>query len=153
MLRTVRYRWPVGARFAFNCYRHWAQILLRQPGEPPLTILIREGLTQGDPLLVILYGITLVPVAEELRAENLVMLSTFYANDAMFDGSSRQNSQILKLLMDSGPDRGYYPDPDKSLFVLDTPGKKEATRRKFAEEGLVLNYVSGGRYLGKYLGP
>ena len=27
MLWTVRHRWPAGARFAFNCYRHWAQLL------------------------------------------------------------------------------------------------------------------------------
>ena len=32
MLWTVRHRWPDGAWFAFNCYRHWAQLLLRQPG-------------------------------------------------------------------------------------------------------------------------
>ena len=32
MLWTVRHRWPVGARFSFNCYRHWAQLLLHQPG-------------------------------------------------------------------------------------------------------------------------
>ena len=32
MLWTVRHRWPAGARFAFNCYKHWAQLLLRQPG-------------------------------------------------------------------------------------------------------------------------
>ena len=29
MLWTVRHRWPAGARFAFNCYRHRAQLLLR----------------------------------------------------------------------------------------------------------------------------
>ena len=49
MLWTVCHPWPVGARFAFNFYRHWAQLLLRQPGEQPVTILIREGVTQGDP--------------------------------------------------------------------------------------------------------
>ena len=43
MLRTVRHRCPAGARFVFNCYRNWAQLLLRQPGEPPVTILSREG--------------------------------------------------------------------------------------------------------------
>ena len=41
MLWTVRHRWPVGARFSFNCYRHWAQLLLRQPREMPVTILSR----------------------------------------------------------------------------------------------------------------
>ena len=26
---TVRHRWPTEARFVFNCYWHWAQLLLR----------------------------------------------------------------------------------------------------------------------------
>ena len=64
MLWTVRHRWPEGARFAFNRYRYWAQRLLRQPGETPVIILSREGVTQGDPLFMVLYGITLVPLAE-----------------------------------------------------------------------------------------
>ena len=38
MLWTVRHRWPAGARFAFNCYKHWAQLLLRQPGERLLLV-------------------------------------------------------------------------------------------------------------------
>ena len=29
MLWTVQHCWPAGARFAFNCYRYWAQLLLR----------------------------------------------------------------------------------------------------------------------------
>ena len=41
MLWTVRHCWPVGAGFALNCYRHWAQLLLFQPGEPPVKILSR----------------------------------------------------------------------------------------------------------------
>ena len=32
MLWTVRHHWPARARFAFNCYMHWEQLLLRQPG-------------------------------------------------------------------------------------------------------------------------
>ena len=68
MLWTVRHRWPAGARFAFNFYRHWAQLLICQTGEPPVTILSIEGVTQGDPLLMVLYVIILAPLAEELRA-------------------------------------------------------------------------------------
>ena len=59
----------------------------------------------------------------------------------------------LKLLMKRGTDRGYFPDPAKSLFILDTPGQEAAAKREFAAEGLTLNFVSGSRYLGEYLGP
>ena len=55
--------------------------------------------------------------------------------------------------MKRGPDRGYFPEPDKSLFILDTPGQEEAETREFYVEGLILNFVSGSRYLGAYLGP
>ena len=68
LLWTVRKFWPAGARFAFNCYRHWAQLILRQPGAPPVTNISREGVTQGDPLFMVLYGITIVPLDKELRA-------------------------------------------------------------------------------------
>ena len=109
MLWTVQHRWPAGARFAFNCYRHWAQILLHhRGGGAPVTILSREGVTQGDPLLVVLYGTTLVPLAEELIEADTGLLSPFYADDAVFEGSAQQSAQSLKFLVKRGPDRGYF---------------------------------------------
>ena len=41
MLWTVRHCWPAMARLAFNFYRHWAQLILRHPGNLPVTILIQ----------------------------------------------------------------------------------------------------------------
>ena len=32
MMCNVQHLWPEGARFAFNCYRYWAQLILCQPG-------------------------------------------------------------------------------------------------------------------------
>ena len=55
--------------------------------------------------------------------------------------------------MKKGPDQGYFPEPAKSIFISDTPGQEEAAKREFAIEGLTLNFVSGSRYLGAYLGP
>ena len=55
--------------------------------------------------------------------------------------------------MERGTDRGYFPNPAKSLFILDTPGQEEVAREKFLAEGMVLNFVSMSRYLGAYLGP
>ena len=117
----MQHRWPAGARFAFNFYKHWAQLLLGQPGEPPVTILSIEGVTQGGPLSMVLYGITLVPLVEELQAADPGLLSPFYADDAVFDGLARRSSQLLKLLIKRGTDQGYFPEPAKSLFISDTP--------------------------------
>ena len=121
MLWTVRHCWTAGARFAFDCYTHWAQLILRQPGEPPVTILSRERLSHGDPLSMVLYGITLVPLAEQLQAADPGILSPFYADDAKFDGLARRSAQLLKLSMKRGPEWGYSHKPSKSLFILDTP--------------------------------
>ena len=61
------------------------QLLLYQPGGRPVTILNRKGITHIDPLSMVMYGITLVPLAEDLRAVDLPLLSPFYADDAVFD--------------------------------------------------------------------
>ena len=82
MLCMVRRIWPEESRFAFNCYRHWAQLLLCQPGDAPVIILVREGVTQGDYLLMVLYGVTLVPLAEEFRDADPTLLSPFYVGNA-----------------------------------------------------------------------
>ena len=85
---------------------------------------------------MVLYSITLVPLADELRSAYPGLLSLFYANDAVFDSLVQKISQLLNLLMETGPDQGYFPEPAKSLFILDTSGQEEAARRKFAAEGL-----------------
>ena len=83
----------------------------------------REGVTQGDPLLMALYGITLVPLAEKLQAANLGLLTPLYADDAAFDGLSWRISQLLKLLFEIGTGQGYFPDPTNSLFIANFPEK------------------------------
>ena len=92
ILWNVRHRWPAGERFAFNYYRHWAQHILHQLGKPPVKILSKEGITQGDPISMVLYGINLVPLAEWLRAADLGILPPFYGDDAAFDGSERRSA-------------------------------------------------------------
>ena len=102
---------------------------------------------------MVLYGITLVPLAEEFIAADPGLLSPFHADDAAFDGSAQRKAHLLKLLMKRGADWGYFPEPAKSLFISDTPGQEALAKREFAKKGLVLNFVSGRGYLGAYLGP
>ena len=70
-----------------------------------------------------------------------------------FDSLARQSAQLLKLLMKRGSDRGYFLEPAKYLFISDTPEQEEAAKREFAKDRIVLNFVSGSRYLGAYIGP
>ena len=100
---------------------------------------------------MILYGITLVPLVEDLIVAYPGLLSLFYTNDLVFDGSARRIAQLLNMLMERGPDRVYFPKPDKFLFISYTPAQEEAVKRGFSLEGLPLNFVSGSRYLGVYL--
>ena len=81
---------------------------------------------------MVLYDINLAPLTEELRAANPGLLSPFYTDDAAFDGLARRSPQVLKLLMERGPDQGYLPKPAKSLFISNTPGKEGAARREFS---------------------
>ena len=70
---------------------------------------------------MVLYGITLAPLTEELRVAELGLLYPFYADDAAFDDLSQRSAQLLKLLMDMGTDRGYSPKPYKSIFISKSP--------------------------------
>ena len=68
MLWGVRHERPSGAQFTFNCYRHWAMIVVRDTGDGSGHFLhSKEGVTQGDPLAMIVYVIGVLPLIRELR--------------------------------------------------------------------------------------
>ena len=126
-----------------NCYRHLAQILLFQIDYTPVIILSQDGVTQGEPLLMVLYSITLVPLAEELRDSYPTLLSPFYDDGASFDGLVRQGVAQLKLIIARATDGGYFPDLANSLFISDKLDYEEAEKQDFGQAGLNLNYVGG----------
>ena len=53
----------MGERFTYNCYRHHTQLYLRSADCRELTIIHSwEGVTQGDPLAMVVYGLSLLPM-------------------------------------------------------------------------------------------
>ena len=42
---------------------------------------------------------------------------------------TRRSVAQLRLLMDWWPDWGYFPEPDKSIFIADNLEEKEVARR------------------------
>ena len=56
MLWAVRSEWPSGSQFMFNCYRHWATLVVWYTGDGSGHFLhSKEGVTQGDPLVMVAY--------------------------------------------------------------------------------------------------
>ena len=88
---------------------------------------------------MVLYGITLVTLVEELRDADPTILSLFYANDTVFDGLVKRSASQLRLLIYRGIDRGYFLETAKLRFIADKTEEKEAVRRTFERVGLHLN--------------
>ena len=61
MLWVVRHEWPSGARFAFNCYRHWATLLITAGNAMGHLLHSKEGVTQGDTLTMVACGLGTPP--------------------------------------------------------------------------------------------
>ena len=75
-----------------------------------------------------LYRITLVPLEEDLWEVEPGIIAPFYADDEVFDVSAQRSAQILKMLLDRSLDWGYFPNPDKSIFISDSYDQKQAEK-------------------------
>ena len=150
MLWTVRHRWANGSTFAFNSYRHASICVVRRPGEPAYFLQGKEGTTQGDVLSMVLYGLTLVPMAETLRRLAPSVLQPWYADDAAMAGKCEDIAPAMSHLLRIGPLRGYYPEPSKSVLICDPGEDRERAKALFAD--FDFQYSDGDRYLGGFIG-
>ena len=119
MLWKVHYHWMAGAMYAFNCCKHWAYLILHNMGIPLVKLLSQEGVTQIDPLSVVLYGITLFFLVEDLQAADLGIIIPFYVDNAVFDKSARRSAHLWKLLLEKWQDWEFPHNPAKSMFIAD----------------------------------
>ena len=149
MLWTVRHLWAKGSRFAFNCYRHSSLLVLRNPGNSCHLLASKEGITQGDPLSMLLYGVALVPLAKELRAHYPELCTPWYADDSSITGPADLVGAAMERLQLRGPARGYYPEPSKSTVVV-ADSDQERAREILAQ--FDFQYTTGTRHLGGFHG-
>ena len=62
ILWAVRHEWPSGTCFAFNYYRNWDTLVIRAGDGTGRFLYSKEGLTQGDPLEMVVYGLGILPL-------------------------------------------------------------------------------------------
>ena len=125
-----------------------------EPDSPPIIILGKEGVAQGDGLAMNVYGVTLTPligiVARSVSRKDAIKPA--YADDIDSTGEAQYNAECLRLLERHGPIFGYFPEPDKSIYVC--KGEDEMIARYYFEAAGFqdINYSRGNRYLGGYIG-
>ena len=67
-LWTARHRWLSGTRLSFNCYRHQVLLLVcANDGYTGHWLWSREGVTQDNPLAMILYGLGMLLLTLHLK--------------------------------------------------------------------------------------
>ena len=90
--------------FAFNRYRHWVRCLVRsEPGTQAIVIHSKEGITQGDCLVMSLYGVALMPLVSKMRDAIPKALQPLYYDDAGAAGKAVPNARCLDFLLKFGP--------------------------------------------------
>ena len=140
LLWTVRHEWPSGSHFVFNCYKFWSTLIIRD-GKKGEFIFSKEGVTQGDPLAMVCYGIATLPLIRKMK-ELGDTVHIWYADDAGVGGRITEIEEYWSQLSLLGPKWGYFPEEDKSVLVSDNVSAPSST----------LKSSKGCRYLGGFVG-
>ena len=100
MLWTIRHRWPSGARFAFNC--HHATLVIRTEEGTAIFVFSEEGVTQGGPLSMNVYGIGMLPLVLELKRLIAEVRQPWFADDSGDAGTFAGIRRFFEKLQELG---------------------------------------------------
>ena len=143
-LWNARYLWPRCSRYLFNTYRGHSSLWINGHPDP---LYSKEGVTQGDPLSMCFYAVSLMPLIRQLKSSD--WSQTWFADDSSCTGSLSQVKRWFDLLLSEGPKYGYYPEPSKSVLVVREEFFDRA-QTMFGDMGVKV--TCGSRFLGGFVG-
>ena len=147
-LLNIRHLCPPLGVILINCYRSPANLYV----SGGLVLISQEGVTQGDPLSMVMYGLALLPLIRELSGCN-GSTQSWYADDGQAVGGFAALRQWWDVLVERGPAFGYYPQAAKTWLVV--KGGEEAMARAaeaFEGTGVQIARDGGSRDLGAAVG-
>ena len=135
-LHNIRIPCPALATYAINTYRVPARLFITGGKE----LSSAEGTTQGDPLAMSFYAISLQPLITHLNGCSNAK-QCWFADDATGVGLIEELKEWWNVLNDVGPTIGYLPNA-KKCWLITKPDKEETARKVFA--GTAVNVSSQG---------
>ena len=142
-LRNIRHLCPSLSKVLTNTYREDIQMFI--DGE---TMLSQEGTTQGDPLAMAMYAISILPLIHHLENEKIKQV--WFADDATAGGGLTGLKEWWDRIVDLGPEYGYYPNASKTWLIVNEDNFDEAINL-FEGTGIAIT-KEGKRYLGAAIG-
>ena len=103
MIQNIKIICPPLAMFVENCYRQSIRLFVIGGIE----LKSSEGTTQGDPIAMALYGLSLLPLTSSLKDHSNQVKQVTYADDLTGAGKIRFLKLWWNLLIEIGPKIGY----------------------------------------------
>lgn len=144
-LHNVRVLCPIIAVYAINTYRLSSRLFITGGQEIPSA----EGTTQGDPLAMGLYALSMQPLITGLQGACEIK-QCWFADDASGAGSVSDIKKWWDTLSTIGPDFGYFPKA-KKCWVITKPDKEDLVKEAFKETAVNVT-TQGQKHLGAAIG-
>jgi hypothetical protein len=141
-LWNIQFTCPKLAIYSNNCYQRHSRLFITGGGE----ISSCEGTTQGDPLAMPFYALSLIPLISELHE---IAQHIWYADDAQAAGKLHSLRSWWDLLRKRGPGYGYFVNASKTILVA-KPQLQEEASKWFEGTGICCS--DGARDLGAAIG-
>ena len=140
--RNVSILCPIIVPFLINAYRSPSKLFLGGA-----YILSQEGITQGDPLGMVMFAIATIPLIRQIQGG---VQQAWYADDATAGGTLTSLRGWWDRLQALGPQFGYQPNPSKTWLVV-KPDNAQTAEECFQHTGIKVT-TQGARILGAALG-
>ena len=142
-LHNIRALCPTFASVLINTYRAHVNLIVAG-GE---RLLSKEGTTQGDPLAMVMYALSIKPLITQLDG---FARQVWYADDATGAGSFDQVRAWWDEIITHGPVYGYHANASKTWLIV-KEGDFDRATEIFDGAGVQIT-ARGKRHLGAALG-
>ena len=144
-LHNISVLCPSIATNAINTHRRHARLFVMGGKE----LLSAEGTTQGDPIAMSLYAVSLQPLIAQLQSSSSAE-QCWFADDATESGTLENVMRWWNELSSSGPALGYFPNA-KKCWLITKPEKEEEARAVFGATAINIT-TERHKHLGAALG-
>ena len=142
---NIRILCPIISVFAINTYRIPARLFITGGKE----ILSAEGTTQGDPLSMGVYALSIQPLITALQRTSSTK-QCWFADDASGAGPLGEIKNWWDSLTAIGPDFGYFPNA-KKCWIIVKPDREELAKELFQSTAINVT-TEGHKHLGAVIG-